>query len=89
MDTNAISLLKEKTHLPVIADPSHGIGIRKYVPQVAYSAIMAGADGVLLEIHPRPDEAFSDAQQTLGFRTAERCFQGVRETFALRVKLES
>ncbi|MDX2246693.1 MAG: bifunctional 3-deoxy-7-phosphoheptulonate synthase/chorismate mutase [Bacteroidia bacterium] len=67
MDINAIAILKEKTHLPVIADPSHGIGIRNFVEPVALAAMMAGADGVIYEIHPVPEKAASDGQQTLNF----------------------
>lgn len=66
-DINAIPVLKEKTHLPVIADPSHGIGIRRYVGQIALAALMAGADGVIVEIHETPEEAASDGDQTLNF----------------------
>jgi len=66
-DINAIPVLKQKTHLPVIADPSHGIGIREHVPAVALAAIAAGADGIIYEVHPQPEEAFSDGQQTLNF----------------------
>lgn len=65
MDINAIALLKEKSHLPVIADPSHGIGLRDFVEPVAMAAVMAGADGVIYEAHPVPEKAASDAQQTL------------------------
>jgi 3-deoxy-7-phosphoheptulonate synthase len=64
-DVNAIPILKEKTHLPVIADPSHGIGIREYVEPVALAAAVAGADGIIYETHQKPEEAFSDGQQTL------------------------
>jgi 3-deoxy-7-phosphoheptulonate synthase len=71
-DINAIAILKDKSHLPVIADPSHGIGIRKYVPQIALAAAVAGADGIIFEIHPTPEEAKSDAQQTLSFEESER-----------------
>ncbi len=71
-DINAIALLKDKTHLPVIADPSHGVGIRKYVPQIALAASVAGADGVIFEIHPTPEEAKSDAQQTLSFEESSK-----------------
>ncbi|MDX1905785.1 MAG: bifunctional 3-deoxy-7-phosphoheptulonate synthase/chorismate mutase [Bacteroidia bacterium] len=66
-DVNAIALLKDKTHLPVIADPSHGIGLRDFVEPVALAALMAGADGLIFEIHPVPEKASSDAQQTLSF----------------------
>lgn len=66
-DINAIPVLKEKTHLPVIADPSHGIGIREHVPFVALAAMAAGADGIIYEVHEKPEEAASDGQQTLNF----------------------
>jgi len=70
-DINAVAILKEKTHLPVIADPSHGIGIRKHVPNIALASIMAGADGVIYEVHAQPEEALSDGQQTLNFEESE------------------
>jgi 3-deoxy-7-phosphoheptulonate synthase len=66
-DINAIQILKDKSHLPVIADPSHGIGIREYVPKLALASLMAGADGVIYEVHEKPEEALSDGQQTLNF----------------------
>ncbi len=66
-DINAIPILKEKTHLPVIADPSHGIGIRRHVSSIALAAAIAGADGVIYEVHEKPEEAYSDGQQTLNF----------------------
>ncbi len=84
MDINAISILKEKTHLPVIADPSHGIGIRDHVEPVALASIMAGADGVIYETHEKPDEAFSDGQQTLNFAESARLIDRMRKTYDLR-----
>ena len=66
-DINAIAVLKEKTHLPVIADPSHGIGVREFVPAIALAAVLAGADGIIYEVHEKPEEAASDGQQTLNF----------------------
>ena len=71
-DINAIPILKQKTHLPVIADPSHGIGIRDHVDAIAMAAVAAGADGVIFETHCRPEEALSDGQQTLDFAEAGR-----------------
>ena len=71
-DINAIQVLKEKSHLPVIADPSHGVGIRKYVSRLALSAIISGADGVIYEVHEKPEEALSDGQQTLNFFESEQ-----------------
>lgn len=67
MDINAIPILKEKSHLPVIADPSHGIGIREFVEPIALAAVVAGADGIIYETHQKPEEAASDGQQTLNF----------------------
>jgi 3-deoxy-7-phosphoheptulonate synthase len=84
MDINAIPILKEKTHLPVIADPSHGIGIRDYVEPVALAAVMAGADGIIYETHQKPEEAFSDGQQTLNFSESARLINKLRKTYELR-----
>lgn len=64
-DVNAIPVLKDITHLPVIGDPSHGIGHAKFVPAVSRAAIAAGADGVIVEVHPCPQHALSDGQQSL------------------------
>jgi 3-deoxy-7-phosphoheptulonate synthase len=71
-DINAIQVLKEKTHLPVIADPSHGVGIRNYVSKLALASLISGADGVLYEVHEKPEEASSDGQQTLNFFESEQ-----------------
>jgi 3-deoxy-7-phosphoheptulonate synthase len=65
LDLNAVPILKEITHLPVIVDPSHGIGHARYVPAMARAAIAAGADGVIVEVHPNPQEALSDGPQSL------------------------
>lgn len=83
-DINAIPILKEKTHLPIVADPSHGIGIRDYVEPIALAATMAGADGVIFEIHDTPEEAFSDGQQTLSFRESRRLIEKLKRVVALR-----
>ena len=64
-DVNAIPLLKELTHLPVIADPSHAIGVRRYVQAVTLAGVAAGADGLIIETHPNPDQAVSDGDQSL------------------------
>ncbi len=65
MDISAIPVLKRLSHLPVIADPSHGTGRRDYVLPMARAAVAAGADGLLVEVHPNPDRAMSDGAQTL------------------------
>jgi len=65
LDINAVPVLKALTHLPVIVDPSHGIGIRRHVPAIARAGIAAGADGIIVEVHPRPEKALSDGHQSL------------------------
>jgi len=71
-DINAIQVLKEKSHLPVIADPSHGVGIRDYVAKLALSSLISGADGIIYEVHEKPEEAISDGQQTLNFFESDK-----------------
>jgi 3-deoxy-7-phosphoheptulonate synthase len=64
-DINAIPVIKQMSHLPVILDPSHGTGKWEYVTAVARAGIAAGADGLIIEVHPHPEEAFSDGAQSL------------------------
>jgi 3-deoxy-7-phosphoheptulonate synthase len=64
-DINAVPVLKELTHLPVILDPSHSTGNWSYVTAIARAGIAAGADGLIIEVHPRPEEALSDGAQSL------------------------
>ncbi|MFZ5999338.1 MAG: bifunctional 3-deoxy-7-phosphoheptulonate synthase/chorismate mutase [Bacteroidota bacterium] len=84
LDINAIPILKEKTHLPVVADPSHGIGIREYVEPIALAAVMAGADGIIYETHQEPEKAASDGQQTLNFDESTSLIDKMNKAFALR-----
>ena len=65
LDLNAVPVVKELSHLPVIVDPSHGVGIRDKVAPMARAAIAAGADGVIVEVHNDPDKALSDGAQSL------------------------
>jgi len=87
LDLNAIPILKDKTHLPVIVDPSHGIGIRDYIEPMALAAVMAGADGIIYETHEKPEEAASDGAQTLNFSESERMVRKLLATFELKQKL--
>ncbi len=64
-DINAVPVLKEMTHLPVILDPSHSTGVAGYVPSIAKSAVAAGADGIIVEVHNDPTHALSDGKQSL------------------------
>ncbi len=65
LDLSAVPMLKNLTHLPVIVDPSHGTGVRWMVPAMAKAAIAAGADGLIMEVHYKPDEALCDGIQSL------------------------
>ncbi|HEY2523140.1 MAG TPA: bifunctional 3-deoxy-7-phosphoheptulonate synthase/chorismate mutase [Streptosporangiaceae bacterium] len=67
LDLSAIAVIRERSHLPVIVDPSHGTGLRRYVAPMAWAARAAGAQGLLIEVHPDPDQALSDAAQSLSF----------------------
>jgi 3-deoxy-7-phosphoheptulonate synthase len=78
LDLNAVPILKEKTHLPVIVDPSHGIGVRRHVPNMSLAAVAAGADGLLVEMHEVPEKAMTDGYQTLNYREFEELVEKVR-----------
>ena len=65
LDLSAVALVKELTHLPVLVDPSHATGIRSLVTPMARAAIAAGADGIMVEVHPHPERALSDGDQSL------------------------
>jgi 3-deoxy-7-phosphoheptulonate synthase len=65
LDLMAVPVLKEMTHLPVVVDPSHAAGKRSLVPSLSYAAAAAGADGIIVEIHPEPEEAICDGPQAL------------------------
>jgi 3-deoxy-7-phosphoheptulonate synthase len=73
----SVSYLHRKTHLPVVIDPSHGTGHAYMVPDMAVAAVAAGADGLIVEVHPDPENALSDGYQSLNFdlfeETMERC----------------
>ncbi len=86
LDLNAVPILKKKSHLPVVVDPSHGIGIREHVSQMTLAAVATGCDGILIEIHKKPNEAATDAQQTIGFDEFSKLSNKVN---ALRAVLES
>ncbi len=65
LDLNAVAFAKKNSDLPVIVDPSHAVGIRALVPDLAYASAAVGADGIIVEVHPRPAEALSDGMQAL------------------------
>ncbi len=67
LDLSAVPVVKHLSHLPVIVDPSHGVGNRRFVASMARAAVAAGADGMMIEIHPAPEKALSDGPQSLNF----------------------
>ncbi|MCX8124359.1 MAG: 3-deoxy-7-phosphoheptulonate synthase [Spirochaetes bacterium] len=67
LDVGAVPVLKDFSHLPVVCDPSHAMGIKDYVISAALAYVAAGADGIMVEAHPNPEEAMSDGQQTINF----------------------
>ncbi|MGH7819832.1 MAG: 3-deoxy-7-phosphoheptulonate synthase [Candidatus Binatia bacterium] len=79
LDLNAVPVLKEWTHLPVIVDPSHGTGYWQYVMPMAYAATAAGADGLMIEVHPDPAHALSDGGQSLKPRRFDELMSGLRK----------
>jgi 3-deoxy-7-phosphoheptulonate synthase len=83
-DAAGIALLKQITHLPVIADPSHAAGHRELVPALARIGVAAGADGLLVEVHPDPDKAWSDGEQSLDFEGFATMMAALEPWIALR-----
>ena len=81
MDISAIALLKEKTHLPIIADPSHAAGMARLVRPLALAAVAAGADGLMIEVHNNPSKALCDGPQSL---RPEEFAKVVKEALAIR-----
>lgn len=84
LDISAISALKELTHLPVIADPSHATGRKELIGPASLSSIMAGCDGLMVEVHPNPGEALSDADQQLDPVEFDRMMKDIKKTVAFK-----
>jgi 3-deoxy-7-phosphoheptulonate synthase len=77
-DLNAVPVLKQNSHLPVAADPSHGTGYREFVPAMSKAAVACGADALLIEVHPDPDNAVSDGRQSIDVPTFAKLVQELR-----------
>jgi 3-deoxy-7-phosphoheptulonate synthase len=78
LDLTAVPILKAKTHLPVVVDPAHAVGLRAFVPQMAIAAIAAGADAIMLEVHDTPETAKCDGEQALVTETLSKLFPRFR-----------
>ena len=83
LDISAVPLLNELSHLPVVVDPSHATGKRSLVAPMAKSAVAAGADGLIVEVHPNPEEAWSDGAQSLTFKEFQDLMSGVTKYLPL------
>jgi 3-deoxy-7-phosphoheptulonate synthase len=77
LDLSAVVVLRERTHLPIVVDPSHGTGKRLYVAPMAWAARACGAHGVSIEVHPEPDKALSDGDQSLNFPEFKALMEGL------------
>lgn len=78
LDVGAIAVLRQETHLPIVVDPSHAAGRAELVPPLAYAAVAAGADGLMVEVHPDPEKALSDGDQSLELEAFDELMVGVR-----------
>jgi 3-deoxy-7-phosphoheptulonate synthase len=86
LDLAAVALVKELSHLPVLADPSHGTGMRSLISPMSKAAIAAGADGLLIEVHPCPERALSDGPQSLDLAGFQKLMEDLGEAPAREVK---
>jgi 3-deoxy-7-phosphoheptulonate synthase len=89
LDISAVPVLRAVSHLPVIVDPSHAAGIRSLVPILARAAVAVDADGLLVEVHPTPDQAMSDGEQSLTFRQFDQMMRDLEPYLALRESAHS
>lgn len=89
LDLSIVSALKELSHLPIIVDPSHGTGKRSLVEQMSLSAIMAGCDGLMIEVHVTPETAMSDGEQSLTPEMFNGLMNKVNKTIEFKDKLYS
>ena len=88
LDIAAVPVLKTVSHLPVIVDPSHASGVRSLVPVLARAAVVVGADGLLVEVHPSPEQALSDGTQSLTFSQFHEMMDDLKPYLALRGQLQ-
>jgi len=79
MDLAAVALARDLSHLPVIADPSHGTGKQSLIAAMSRAAVAVGADGLIIEVHPCPERALSDGPQSLDFGAFEKVMRGLTD----------
>jgi len=78
LDLSAVSVIKQASHLPVIVDPSHAVGHVDFVPDMCRASVAAGADGIIIEVHPEPSLALSDGLQSLTFDAYDELMDSLR-----------
>jgi 3-deoxy-7-phosphoheptulonate synthase len=83
LDLNAVPLVKNLSHLPVIVDPSHGTGSSELVPSMSLAALAAGADGLIVEVHPNPKEAVSDGDQSLDLEEFDKLMKSIKRLLSV------
>lgn len=83
LDLNVVPWVKKMSHLPIVVDPSHGTGAYEMVKPMAMAAIACGADGVILEVHPKPEEAWSDGDQSITYKTLDDALSGINKIAAV------
>jgi 3-deoxy-7-phosphoheptulonate synthase len=76
---SVVPIIKELSHLPIVVDPSHATGKRSLVPPMAKAALIAGANGIMIEVHPEPDKALSDGPQSLTLPGFEKLMGEIRQ----------
>ena len=86
LDLAAVPVIRKKSHLPIIVDPSHATGVKDYVKPMAFAAVAAGADGLMIETHPCPEKALSDGPQSLTFPQFEELCNELRPLSAIMGK---
>ncbi|MFM1889829.1 MAG: hypothetical protein RLZZ565_586, partial [Planctomycetota bacterium] len=89
LDLAAVPVLRERTHLPIIVDPSHAAGRRELVVPLALAAVAAGADGLIVECHPRPEEARCDREQAIDEADLQRLVAGLAPLLAAQGRSSS
>lgn len=86
LDLSAVPVVRERSHLPVIVDPSHAVGVRRFIPPMAHAALSSGAHGVMVEIHPDPGSALSDGPQALTFPMFEALMSALNQSQSAEAK---
>ncbi|MDP3976174.1 MAG: 3-deoxy-7-phosphoheptulonate synthase [bacterium] len=77
LDLNIVPVIKKMSHLPIVVDPSHGTGSYELVKPMAMAAVACGADGIIIEVHPRPEAAYSDGDQSVTYKTLDGVLDGI------------